>query len=109
IRELDGYPILADENMTWFIAIKDNEVVSFAAIKQLSGGTVEFTNSYTTPEFRGNGIHRKLFNERLKWCMRNKVKVITATCREASLAIFMENGFNVLKEFKTWTKVQKWL
>ena len=105
IRELDGYPILADDDMVWFVAMDGNKVIGFSAVKKHKSFS-EFTYFYVIPEYRKQGILKTLFDECMKYAKRNDIKSIKADCTEICLKVFKKAKFKVVKEFQNWTKVE---
>lgn len=106
VRELDGYPILADDNMAWFIAMDENKVIGFSAVKNHKDFS-EFTYFYVIPEYRQQGVLKLLFNECMKYAKRNKIKIVKADCTDVCLKVFKKAKFKVIRKFQNWTKVEK--
>ncbi|MDR0753886.1 MAG: GNAT family N-acetyltransferase [Prevotellaceae bacterium] len=106
IAEFDGYPILTGENYCWFIIFDDDGNLSgFSAIRQTQTD-VEFTFDYVIPEYRKNGIHKKLISERIKWCKKNGITHIKADCTNECLPHYLKSKFKIVKEFSKWHKVE---
>ncbi|MDR3133721.1 MAG: hypothetical protein LBU42_06825 [Prevotellaceae bacterium] len=105
VAEFEGYPILTDDNYLWFIISDGKSMLAFAAIRRLAS-CVEFTNDYVLPEYRKKNIHAKLLVERIKWCKENKVELIKADCTNACFPHYKKAGFNVVKSWQKWHKVE---
>ena len=105
-REMDGYPILTDKDTVWFVAYKKLEVFAFAAVKQMKSHAI-LTYSYVDPKFRRKGVYKRLLRDRLEWVEKKGIRKVKADCTAKSLSALKQEGFEVVKEFKNWTKVEK--
>jgi GNAT superfamily N-acetyltransferase len=106
VAEFNGYPILTGENYLWFIAYDNTVLLGFAAIRKLKDSRVEFTNDYVLPEYRKQGIHKKLINERIAWCKGNDVHLFKSDCTLDCLPQYQKAGFTIVKSFNKWNKVE---
>ncbi len=106
VSEIEGYPILTDENYIWFVVFDGKEIIGFSALK-LSQQSAEFTNDYVSPEYRKKGVHSKLIKERLSWCKENGIKYAKADCTNVCIDQYIKAGFKVSKSFVKWHKVER--
>lgn len=106
LREFDGYPIFTDKDYVWFIIFDNGDVIAFASLKKFPDKVI-FVNSYVVPEYRSQGLHTKLIDERMKWCAQNDVKTIEVDCMDSSLQQFLKLGFKEIKTYVKWHKLEK--
>lgn len=106
ITEFKGYPITTSENHVWFLSFSNsNELEGFCAIK-INKGSAVFTNDYTLKEHRKKGVHTELLKKRIAYCKQNGVDKITATCSKPCVRQYLKQGFEVIKTFTNFTKVE---
>jgi GNAT superfamily N-acetyltransferase len=84
-----GYSVWDDDTKVWFIALVDDQVAGFGAALS-SKSIVRFCSDYVLPKYRGLGVYEAIFDERLK---EFDSTFITATVTDASLPIYLSNGF----------------
>ena len=107
IAEFEGYPILNNDEMIWFIVLEKEKPIGFASI-QKHGDVAEFTNAYIIPEKRNSGLYQSLYEARLNWCQLTKsVKKIKALCTNESINFYRQQRFNIIKSYVKWHKVEK--
>lgn len=109
VAEFEGYPLLNNDRMTWFIIIENDQVLGFAAI-DLQGDIAEFTNAYIIPEKRDKGLYQELYNERMNFCKTTGIiKKVKAICSNDSIEFYRQHGFTVVKSYVKWHKIEKTL
>jgi GNAT superfamily N-acetyltransferase len=92
-REL-GYPIFSDESHVWYMVYIDKKLVGISSIVN-KGRYVSFNHAYVLPEYRGNGIYRKMLRERLNDCVCVPIKVVAT---KKSLNELLKNQFKITKQ-----------
>ncbi len=108
IAEFEGYPILNNDEMIWFVILDKDQVLGFAAIQQHTD-VAEFTNAYIIPEKRDKGLYKELYEHRVKWCKASKISKIKALCTNESIEFYRQQGFAVTKSYVKWHKIEKML
>lgn len=105
---IDGAPrlftsLVSEPGFVWWTAIGDNTLRGFCSAENVSSNGVVWTGyTYVYPEFRGRGIFRQLFMERLLYLKSLPgVKQINSHYNLLSKAIFIENGFCLDKQGAT--------
>lgn len=89
-----GMPIWDDPNREWVVAIANGKPIACASIEFLkTHGKAVMKSSWVHPDWRGQGIYNRLFEERLKIAQEYGVKVLTATVTEKSYNTHIRHGF----------------
>lgn len=103
IQELT-YPITTSKDHVWYIALNEfEEAVGFcSAIPRKNH--VSFCHAYVHPEWRKNGIYTKLFDMRIQDFKDQRIK---AVCTPKSVEAFKASKFNITKETKKYSFVEK--
>lgn len=80
---------------TWIATVGD-EVVGHIYMKVERENKIKFLDAWVHPEFRRRGIYRNLWETRWKYVNENyKGHLIYAWCKEESLPLLKEKGFDV--------------
>ena len=85
----------AQDIETW-VAINDNDVVGHIYMKIEIDNQIKFLDAWVHEDFRRKGIYRKLWETR--WDYVNEVYkgyTIYAWCKDNSLPLLLEKGFNI--------------
>ena len=85
----------AQDIETW-VAIDDNDVVGHIYMKIEIDNQIKFLDAWVQEDFRRKGIYRKLWETR--WDYVNEVYkgyTIYAWCKDNSLPLLLEKGFNI--------------
>ena len=85
----------AQDIETW-VAIDDNDVVGHIYMKIEIDNQIKFLDAWVHEDFRRKGIYRKLWETR--WDYVNEVYkgyTIYAWCKDNSLPLLLEKGFNI--------------
>lgn len=85
----------AQDIETW-VAIDDNDVVGHIYMKIEIDNRIKFLDAWVHEDFRRKGIYRKLWETR--WDYVNEVYkgyTIYAWCKDNSLPLLLEKGFNI--------------
>lgn len=99
-----GSPVWDDDGKTWWVAMRDGSLAGFAAARPKGKG-VEFCSAWVRPEYRGQGIYRCLFTERL--AAQPRGVELTARCSQAALPLHLEHGFRLVREVGRFTIVAR--
>lgn len=105
VKEMGGYPLWDDDAMTWFVALRrdDQQVRGFAALR-VQRGVYWLDNTYVLPQWRGQGIYRRLLAERLAACPLGAT--LRAVCTSKSVDALLRRGFTVRRQRGQWTEVE---
>ena len=85
----------AQDIETW-VAIDDSDVVGHIYMKIEIDNQIKFLDAWVHEDFRRKGIYRKLWETR--WDYVNEVYkgyTIYAWCKDNSLPLLLEKGFNI--------------
>lgn len=101
------YPLIVYKESIWSVALVDNKVVGFGCLFK-KGDKIYFENGYVLPEYRNQGIYKKLIAERIEYVKTNyrNIKIIMANCTLDSFHAYKQNGFEIVKEFKKIKQLQ---
>ncbi len=90
--------IEVDKSIILFIAIDklSNEVVGRCSLKLRENKTIRYQDALVDEKHRGKGIYKHLFYSRERY-IRKKFKnhVIESYCKDSTVNMFLENGFNI--------------
>ena len=90
--------IEVDKSIILFIAIDklSNEVVGRCSLKLRENKTIRYQDALVDEKHRGKGIYKNLFYARERY-VRKKFKnyVIESYCKDSTINMFLENGFNI--------------
>jgi len=81
-----------DNNMTWVIAINNDDCVGISCI-QTKKGYALFKHSYVLPLYRGCGIYKELVAKRLQYAKENNISIIKTYCTDMSKGVLELFGF----------------
>jgi Acetyltransferase (GNAT) domain len=98
VKEL-GEPILFDKGDTFYIKEINSEVVAFAAITDKN--FLKYV--YVVPNKRGLG----LFSDLIKVIEKNHSGLIKATATKIALPMYQAKGYQLIKSFSKYFKIQK--
>jgi ribosomal protein S18 acetylase RimI-like enzyme len=87
-------PIYDDDNRIWVVAMFFTDPIACSSI-EIKGAKAAMKSAWVKPEFRGQGIYNRMFEERLKIAKERGVKIITATTTEASKNTHLRHGFKL--------------
>ena len=80
-------------NCTWFGAKIGNDFYVGCAGLVIKGKNLRFKGDFVSPNFRNQGIYRKLFEYRMNYTEKLNFNKITAFCTPMSLSVYLANGF----------------
>jgi GNAT superfamily N-acetyltransferase len=84
----------AQEIETW-VAVVEGESVGHIYMKVENEMKIKFLDAWVHPDWRRKGIYRKLWETRWEYVNKNyKEHLIYAWCKNNSLPLLMEKGFN---------------
>jgi len=84
----------AQEIETW-VAFNNDEVIGHIYMKVENDNKIKFLDAWVHPEHRRKGIYRKLWETRWDHVNQNyKGYLVYAWCKDSSLPLLMEKGFN---------------
>ncbi|RNA67981.1 GNAT family N-acetyltransferase [Alteribacter keqinensis] len=94
--------------MSWLGAYDNTTLIGVVAYRRTKKGIV-FKSDIVLKEYRGMGVYRKLFTERLKRIKKIKgtgSKRMYAYCTQSSLSLFLEYGFVKKRTVRRYTYVE---
>ena len=62
--------------------------------------SVVFKCAFVKENYRRRGIYQRLFQQRLEYCMKKKIRRITANVTKFSINTYLKNGFIIVKKYK---------
>jgi hypothetical protein len=78
-----------------WIATNDNEVVGHIFMKIENDNRIKFLDAWVDENHRRKGIFRQLWNKRWEYVNEHyKGYLVYAWCKESSLPLLIEKGFN---------------
>lgn len=84
----------SQEIESW-IAIINDEVVGHIFLKKEIDNKIKFLDAWVHPDWRRKGIYRRLWETRWDYVNKNyKGHLIYAWCKDSSLPLLLEKGFN---------------
>jgi len=92
------------KNIYYIGAFKNGNLIGCVALQKI-GNKIRYKTDFIMPNYRTNGIYKKLFNarEKVKQFKYNDLAV-TAYCSKNSINTFLSNGFKIKKELKNGIK-----
>ena len=82
-----------------WVAIKDHKEVGWVNMAFLPDNTIKFEDAYVHPNYRGQGIYRKLWERRWDYVTSHcKGMRVVAYCKPKSINLYMEKNFEVVEE-----------
>lgn len=88
-----GGPVFSDADTSWWVATESKAVVGFCSLREAKGA-YWLENSYVLPDSRGEGIHTKLADVRLKHLATLPSKTVKVCCRTARWPYYEGWGFH---------------
>lgn len=92
---------------TCFFAEENKKLIGMVAIsfskKEKTKHVCELVALFVLPEYRKNGVAKKLLDYFIKECKKNKIKKITLdiiSCNTAAKKFYLKNGFKIVGVFK---------
>lgn len=99
-----GEPIYDDDDKHWFVALNANkEVMGFAAARATST-CIQFSDSYTLPAYRKQGVFAALVDVRLEKYSGQTMRTIA---NENSVKFFSKKGFVIQRETVNYYFMEK--
>ncbi|MFZ4705589.1 MAG: GNAT family N-acetyltransferase [Bacteroidales bacterium] len=89
----------------YFALIEAEQMRGFIGVVLYSNKAV-VKNIFVPKEFRGHGYFKIMLTYILEFIKLKNISRVEATCTEMSLREFLTRGFNVIRKYKTYTKVQ---
>lgn len=105
IAELDGYPMVTDDNHTWFIIKDGRKLLGFAAVRR-TAKHARLTNDYVLPEYRDKGVHQMLLTQCIDWCKEQNIRLVKAECMKEHLPTYKKAGFKIVQSYAKWNKLE---
>ena len=97
----EGVTMADPAGAVWFGAYCQEELIGVACgVMNNKTGTVRFKSDYVAPEYRRQGVYKKLFKARMEWAKLNGGKIATAFCYDASLGMYANQGFISMRQDK---------
>jgi hypothetical protein len=94
----------SQEIETW-VAVSGTEAIGHIYMKVESDKKIKFLDAWVHPDWRRKGVYRKLWETRWDYVNENyKDYVVYAWCKDESLSLLVEKGFNT---GETCTYVEK--
>lgn len=103
-----GFPVWDEDGKVWFVALDGYHVAGFAAVR-FERETAVFCSDYVRPEYRRQGIHKRLIEERLKY-VPDKAKRANAVVTSTARANYERHGFTAVStanRSSRYTKMQR--
>lgn len=105
-QDAESEHLCFSDNTIYYGAYKyDTMLLGFTGIVWYKN-KAKFKNHYVLPEYRGQGIFRKMMEHHINLVALSGIKKIEATCTDMSLPLYLEFGANIVKQYKTFTKVE---
>lgn len=81
----------------------------YAAVSSIQHWSTKakFNNHYVFPEYRGRGLFKLMFDFLIVQAQNSSAKYIEATCTPMSIRHYLQNGFEVVKNYRVHTAVRK--
>lgn len=102
IKELEG-PMFDDETHQWLLVKDGLEIIAFSSCRDAGNGIWWFNQTWVAPEYRRQGIYRKLFQLKEGLCKNAGAKMLKGTALTHSKALFEQSGWTV-----TSTRGPRW-
>lgn len=99
----EGVAIMHQPGKTWVVALVDGLPVGCGAVFLPEGDQAELASAYVLPEFRHQGVYRRLLLARTEIANAAGKTRIVATCTPASAAILGRLGFVPIGESGGYT------
>jgi len=99
-----------DKNFIAFIAIheKSGETIGWVNLTLQLDNKIKLQDAYVRDGFRGYGVYKALWNERMKYIEENfKGYEVLSYCNDSSVGIFEDNGFTLKETIKKMSKYIK--
>ena len=78
-----------------WVAVNDNQVVGHIFMKIENDNRIKFLDAWVDENHRRKGIFRQLWNKRWEYVNEHyKGYLVYAWCKESSLPLLIEKGFN---------------
>ena len=100
LRQNNNYPFKTTPQHTWYICIRDEEVVGFMPAKATSGG-LYLDNYYISND------EREVLETIIKYLLSVSDKPITALCHKRNTEVFRNHGFITCTVFAQYNKMQR--
>lgn len=100
------YPVYHYHDQKYLVEIKDGKIAGFVSFRP-KGDLISFDYDYVIPEYRGNGIYKKLFAAREKMNTGNLVSI--ETCSDQLKKFLRKNNYKTIKTNGSWSYFQKQL
>lgn len=84
---------LSDNSQTHYIGIFTNDQLIGFAGWMINNNSLRFKTDWINNNYRGNGLYKVLFIERIKIVEILSFKIITAFCTQLSLPTYLKFGF----------------
>ncbi|MBL6658155.1 MAG: GNAT family N-acetyltransferase [Flavobacteriales bacterium] len=91
----------------WVAMTTDDQAVGWVNLTFQKDKVIKFQDAFVSPEFRGRGIYKLLWDTRMQWVKDNysgKGYSIESWCKQTSIGQFVKQDFNI---GETATRVYK--
>ena len=91
----------------WVAMTEHDQAVGWVNLTFQKDNVIKFQDAFVSPEFRGRGIYKMLWDTRMNWVMEhyaNKGYTIESWCKEMSINQFVKQDFSI---GETATRVHK--
>lgn len=96
--QITQYQHNAQPIITW-LALHDHKIVGHINAQFEPDNRIKFLDAWVHPDWRGNGIYRKLWEYRWSWIEANyEDHLVYAWCKPTSLPLLLEKGFEIKEE-----------
>ena len=96
-------------SMIWFLAFDEDELIGFGALEPRKS-SANIRNIYVYPEYRKNGVGKKLLDSILKYSKRYNLPVTAAVSKEGIETAFknyQKLGFVITKQTTNYTFIRR--
>lgn len=91
-NEMGGWQFYTKEGSIWFILVDDDKILGFCSIIQ-EKGYIYFDNFYMLKEYRGKGLSKLLWKERMKVARAMKQEIRVISDKEIQFRRYEREGF----------------
>lgn len=106
LRKEFGEPMTSDKSYTWFLALEEETVQGFSAVR-VGSKKGELNYCYVLPEYRGRGVATKLLESRIEYLRSIGVEIIETIIVPGRLGAFEKHGFKEISRRGQYIKMRK--
>ena len=82
----------------WVAMTEDDQAVGWVNLTFQKDNVIKFQDAFVSPEFRGRGIYKLLWDSRMQWVNDNysgKGYIVESWCKQTSIGQFINQDFTV--------------